>query len=196
MPFRFFTDLLYNHLAFVQQFRSLEGSPDFLLCIYGLCLVPGLSGLSQVENGRPRLAALLLTFVVFSLYFVESYAYHRENSAYIKSSPNLFNLSLISADTREVIDRINHIKKGYQCLIPLPYYNVGNENFSTWTSDKNSDQLLYHFPFYGYAHACQFRSRSPIPEGKKSMQFFTPPLFTKEIKKDLPNTQPFFNPLR
>jgi len=192
MPFRLFTDLLYNHLAFIQQFRSLG---RFAWIFYYVFTVYALYTCYLIHRkwmmkGR-RVIALSFSVILFSLYFVESYAYHRENSEHIETSPNVFNLSRVTPDTRALIDKINSIKSGYQCIIPFPYYNVGNENFTTWTSDVilANSFVVSHFtnmPLFSNSAA-----RSPIPEAKKNMQFFTPPLIPKEIRADLPTTKPF-----
>jgi hypothetical protein len=192
MPFRLAPNLFFGHLGFIEQFRSLGRFAwifYYVFTVYSLYISYLFFRRTKIKQKRLFGYAWCMFFI--ACLYVESYSYHKNNAESIYASKNYFNAKLIPQEVTEVIDKINDIKQNYQCLIPLPFYHVGTENFGKDFSDElitKSMTIAYwtNFPLLSNSTA-----RSPILEAKKIMQFFSPPLTKKAIQNDLPDKNPF-----
>lgn len=122
---------------------------------------------------------------------IEAKPHHQEVSEAILKGKNYFKYSNLNDDYKQVIEKINSIKSNYQCIVPLPFYHIGTENFGKMFSDNmlRSSMVISHWtnvPLLSNSAA-----RAPILEGKNIMQFFSPAFIHKEIEKDLPNKKSF-----
>jgi hypothetical protein len=116
---------------------------------------------------------------------------HKDVEKAITKSPNYFNSEQRSSKLNQVISFINSVKAGYQAIIPLSYYHIGSDNFGK----EASDQSMLHSMIISYECNIPLMSssaaRTPIPEAKKLMQFFSPPFLKKEIQQDFKSNRPF-----
>ncbi|MEP7170309.1 MAG: hypothetical protein ABI855_13140 [Bacteroidota bacterium] len=192
IPFRLFPELFFEHLGFLEQFRSLgrfAWTFYYVFTVYSVYI--GYLLYRKLKMKKQNIFASSWCIFLFSFFFIESYTYHKSNAESILKTKNLFNENFLPEDYTQVISRINQIKENYQCLIPLPFYHIGTDNFGKSYTERciKSSMLISYWTNVPLLASCT--ARSPIDEAKKIMQFFSPPFFNKEIEKDLPNRKPF-----
>lgn len=191
-PFRIGFAFLLDWIPFLNQFRSLG---RFAWCFYYVFTVYSVYTLwlffSFLKQKKLVLLSYSIVIFLFGIFFMEGYVHHKEVAESANHSPNLFNYSQVNDDYREIIDKVNEIKNRYQCMISLPFYNVGNENFDTKLDDQSMRASMIISYWTDFPLMNNSAARSPILEGKKIMQFFSPSFFKKEIETDLPDKDPF-----
>lgn len=182
--FPFILDLL----PFLKQFRAL-GRFSWILfyMITGLAVYLAYQ-IYRKENGKGKTTKAKVFSVIFlALFYVEAIPYHLEIKEVF--TKNLFQKENLKADLKEVVDFIN--PKDFQAIIPLPFFHIGSENFTTEGTDqslKTGFLTSYHtsLPMLSAAIA-----RTSIPEAKKIMQLFSPDYIQKEIEKDILSNKDF-----
>ncbi len=192
IPFKWGLDFLVTDVfGFLRQFRSLG---RFAWAFYYVITVFTFYYLwicmrLLFKKGLKR-TAYTLAIIVPCFFILESWTYHEGTSARVTQSDNWFDYNQLPDDYKQVIDFINVNKQDYQCILPLPFYHIGTENFGPSNHEMLQDGMLIahhtNLPSMGNSAA-----RTPIIEGKRLMQFFSPPYFKKEIENDLPSDKPF-----
>jgi hypothetical protein len=192
LPFQLGMHFLVEWFPFIKQFRSLGRFAwifYYVFTVYSLYVL--YLSYRYFKIKKRRVIAYTLTGLYFSLYFIEASAYHEEGGERSTSGINYFDLRYLPDEYRLLIAEVEKIKTNYQCIIPLPFYHVGSENFgkeSTALSMRSSMAVSYwaNMPLLASSSA-----RSPIIEAKNIMQFFSPSWFQKEIEKDLHSKKDF-----
>lgn len=192
IPFKWGLEFLVTDVfGFLRQFRSLG---RFAWCFYYVITVFAfyylwISYRFLTQKGLKRTANTLILTVPL-IFFIEGWPYHIEVSAKVQEPINWFNPEQLPQEYKEAIAFIKENKQDYQCIVPIPFYHIGAEDFGA-----GNDQMLHYsmvlahhanFPQLGNSAA-----RTPIQEAKRAMQFFSPPYFEKDIVQDLPNKKPF-----
>ena len=192
LPFRFFHEFFYDRLALLQQFRSLG---RFAWIFYYVATVYCVFLAALLYRGlrmrRRVLTATVAAGFFLSFFFLESYHTHRFHAGIVAETPNVFRPEHVPDALQAVIDEVNKVRSRYQCLIPFPYFNVGNENFFIEESGGMMTSSFVVSHFTNVPLLANSAARSPVQEGRKNMQFFTPPFFRKEMEADFPNRRPF-----
>lgn len=192
IPFKWGLEYLVTDVfGFLRQFRSLG---RFAWAFYYVITVFTFYYLwilmrTLLRKGLKR-TAYTWAFVIPALFMLEGWIYHKGTAERVTVSHNWFDYNQLPDDYKQAIDFINANKQEYQCIIPLPYYHIGTENFGLQNDEMLQDGMVIshhtNLPNMGNSAA-----RTPILEGKRLMQFFSPPYFEKEIENDLPNKKPF-----
>lgn len=192
IPFKWGLEVLVTDVfGFLRQFRSLG---RFAWCFYYVFTVFTIYYLWLAfrllrMKGLKRTAYTLL-FVVPLVFYVEAWPSHKVISEKVQEPINWFDPMQLPAEYTEAIDFIKAEKENYQCLVPIPFYHVGAEDFGA----GNDPMLHYSMVLAHHANFPQLANsaaRTPILEAKNIMQFFSPPFFEKGLEKDLPNKKPF-----
>jgi hypothetical protein len=140
---------------------------------------------------RMNVMAYTVVSIYFIIYITEAFFPNRFLHDFVKENKNYFALKNLPDDYRKAIDKINEVKNDYQCLVTLPFYHEGTENFGV----KYTDNAIFYSMILSYWTNTPLMNssaaRSPIIEGKNIMQFFSPPWFKKDIEQSLPNKKPF-----
>lgn len=144
---------------------------------------------SKADTKSLRLKWMLIVSFVNVINIVEGIPYHREVSASIIKSPNLFDRKQLSAEFVEVLNSIN--SEDYQSILPLPFYYQGSESFSRPRMDetvKASIIVSYH------KHLPLFSAnltRTSVAESKKIVQLVSPGFYEKDIIHHIDDPRPF-----
>jgi hypothetical protein len=192
IPFKWGLHSLVDHIGFLRQFRSLG---RFGWAFYYVATAFGVYVFYMVFRylRAKKLKVLAWTFLVifFSLFVIEGYPDYKEKSHWAVLGRNLFNEKGLPPEYKSLIDEVNKQKDKYQCLVTLPFFHVGTENFGVDYSRPNiniSCVVSYHCKIPMLASSA---ARSPIVEGRNIMQFFSPGFISKDIQKDLPSKKDF-----
>jgi len=81
------------------------------------------------------------------------------------------------------LDQVDFDK--YQCLLPLPFFHIGSEQYA---KDVTSNIIAPTFRFsghHGIPIAGSYLTRTSIPESKNIMQLLAPAFYSKEALKDM-----------
>ena len=192
IPFRLGGEPLLNWITSLRQFRSLGRFAwvfYFVFSVFGFYTLWLIYKNLRVQ-GKTKFALLLITAFT-GLQLLEGFSQFRIVAKQCVNSPNYFNENVLPKEYKELRDELNRIKTNYQCLVPLPFYHIGSDNFTTadpYESLRASMVASYwcNFPLLSSSAA-----RSPIPEAKKILQFFSPSFISKNIETDLPSKKPF-----
>lgn len=192
IPFKWHLEFLVTDVfGFLRQFRSLGRFAwvfYYIITVYTFYnLWLGFRLLRQKKLFR---TAYTLAFIVPALFLIEAWPYHTSAAARSTHSINWFDYNQLPDEYKQAVDFINANKSNYQCMVPMPFYHIGTENFGPSNEEMLQDGMVIahhtNFPSMGNSTA-----RTPILEGKRIMQFFGPAYFQKDIEQDLPNKKPF-----
>jgi len=192
IPFKWGFQSLVDHIGFLRQFRSLG---RFAWAFYYVSAAFSVYVFYLVFRYlvTRKLAVLAWTFLIifFSMFVAEGYPDFKEKAKWAVLGKNLFNSELLPDEYKTLIDEVNKQKDKYQCLVTLPFFHVGTENFGVDYGMENINISCI------VSYACNMpmiansAARSPINEGRNIMQFFSPGYISKEIQKDLPSKKDF-----
>lgn len=192
MPFRLFPNFFFGHLGFLEQFRSLGRFAWIFYIVFTVYSVYISYLIFRKFNMKgKRIVGFAWSIFLFAFFLIESYPYHKSNAESISNTKNVFNAKFLDTDYREVISRIEQIKENFQCIIPLPFYHEGTDNFGKPFTDKAIKSSMVISYWTNVPLLASSTARTPLLEAKKIMQFFSPPFFKKDIEEDLPNRKPF-----
>ncbi len=192
IPFKFGLQSIVDHLGFLRQFRALG---RFAWAFYYVATVFGVYVfylLVRVLNRRKlRWLSTSLSILFFSLFIIEAYPDIREKSKWAVMPVNLFNEQLLPQEYCSLIEEVNKVKENYQCIVTLPFFHVGTENFGIEYEVDNIRTSCVVSYWCNIPMMASSAARSPILEGKNIMQFFSPGYIKKEIENDLPSKKDF-----
>lgn len=184
LPFRFFPELNLGPFSVLMQF---SGYGRFAWVFYFISTTFAVVVLSTYfsKNQYQR----ILSNVLLLLLLAESNAYAHKIDAHATEAKNMFKANHNVEGFAELLNQVQ--PENYQAVISLPfYYHYGNPyNFgSSAAGIFNSMLLSYHS---GLPLMNTYLSRPSISEGRKIIQIFSPPVFTREIVAELSSTKPF-----
>jgi len=138
---------------------------------------------------KNKIASIVFSTVVFGLFSVEGYYYHKQVSKNISSNINLFDENKLSPAHKAALSVIH--PEEYQAIISLPFFHYGSESFSRPRQDeavKNTLTISYHT---GIPTFCANLTRISIEESKRIIQILTPNFYPKAILNDIDTTKDF-----
>ncbi len=189
LPFKLWPPLL-DHFPVFKQFRATGRFvwPFFFTALIFSAIV--LHNLHlDLKAKKKRAVSIGVIALVAVLNILEGMPYHREVSAAVTRSSNLFRRDLLPGDLAQAVSAVDPAK--YQAIISLPFYYYGSEAFSRPRQPeavRNSMVLAYHT---GLPLVNADLTRTSVSESKKIVQILTPDYYEKEIKRDIIDPRPF-----
>lgn len=183
-PLKFFTEVDMGPLSVLLQFT---GYGRFAWVFYFIATTFAVVLLSRYFFNTAFQRTI--TVVLMLMFLVEGYSYSHKISQFAPESENMFTEKFAVENLAEEIEQI--LGNDYQAIIALPFfYHYGNpySHGSSAQSIHRAMMLSYHS---GLPMLNAYLSRPSITEGRKIMQVFSPPTFTKEIVADLHSDKPF-----
>ncbi|MFT4679565.1 MAG: hypothetical protein ACI84C_001149 [Flavobacteriales bacterium] len=190
LPFRWGMQDQLDNFPVLKQFRSIG---RFAWVFYFVINIGAIVFIQRVFHhlflARKQAFAFAIMLGAPALMVYEGWAYHVEISESIIKSDNLFDRRTPPDDLREALNFLKGQK--YQAIIPMPFYNIGSENFqkeATENSYLKSMVMSYHanIPILG-----SYLTRTSLCESKKVMQLFSEPYYDKPIQQDIKSDFPF-----
>ena len=187
IPFRFGLEYLLDFIPILKQFRAVGRFAwvfYFAISIYAFYLLNYWLEKTQSKSGK---IALMLSLPV--LMIAEGLPYHSEVGDNISQVKNSFNKANLESDFYSIIENIDPSK--FQAIIPIPFYNIGSENYEKEASNEtylNSMLLSYHI---NLPLTSSYLTRVSLQESRNLMQFFAPNFYQKDIQSDIPSSLPF-----
>ena len=192
IPFKWGLQSMVDHIGFLRQFRALG---RFGWAFYYVCTVYGVYSFYLVYRflRTKKLSVLSNTLMVlfFSMFIIEGYPDIKERSKWAVMPKNLFNPGLLPEDLNSLIAEVNKQKESHQCIVTLPFFHVGTENFGVEFTDNNIKTSCMVSYWCNMPMMASSAARSPIIEGRNIMQFFSPGYISKDIQKDLSSKKDF-----
>lgn len=190
IPFRWGMQDMLDNFPVLKQFRSIG---RFAWVFYFVINIGAIVFIQRVFHHMFLAKRQMIAFVIMLgapvLMIYEGWAYHQEVGANIVKSNNLFDRRTPPPHLREALEMLKDQK--YQAIIPLPFYNIGSENFQMEAMDNSYLQSMvmsYHanIPILG-----SYLTRTSICESKKIMQVLSEPYYDKPIQDDIKSDFPF-----
>ena len=192
LPFQLGMRFLVDWLSFLKQFRSLGRFAwvfYYVFTVYGLYITWLCFRFLKIR--KLSLLAYTLATTYFTIYAVEVAAFHKDVSQNAIKGINYFSYKYIPEEYYKLCSEIDKIKHQYQCIIPLPFYLVGSENFGVEPPGISMQTSMIASYWCNMPMMAGSAARSPILESKKIMQFFSPSYFKKDIESELHSKKPF-----
>lgn len=192
LPFQLGLHGLVDHLSFIKQFRSLGRFAwvfYYVFTVYGLYVT--YLAFRYLMSRKKTVMAYSMAVLYFGIYFSEAHAFQKNGGEHVCQGVNYFDMRYLPDDYRQLIGQVEMIKENYQCLIPLPFYNIGSENFDKEYSGKAIRSSMVVSYWNKIPMLSSSAARGSIMEAKNNMQFFSPPWFNKEIQKDINDKRDF-----
>ena len=192
IPFKWGIESIVNHIGFLRQFRALG---RFAWAFYYVATVFGVYVFYLVFRylKMKKLNVLAWTFLVFffSILIIEAYPDVKEKAKWALIPKNSFNQELLTEELKSVIAETNKYKDSHQCIVTLPFFHVGSDNFGIEFTAENIKVSFVVAYWCNMPLLASSAARSPIVEAKNIMQFFSPGYMKKTIQNDLPNKKDF-----
>jgi hypothetical protein len=192
IPFKWGLESVVSHIGFLRQFRSLG---RFAWAFYYVSTVVGVYGIYLVFRYlmMKKLNVLAWTFFVFffSIFIIEAYPDVKEKAKWAVIPRNIFNEKLLPEEYKSLIAEVNKYKSSHQCIVTLPFFHVGSDNFGVEFKDENIKISCAVSYWCNMPLMASSAARSPIVEARNIMQFFSPGYIKKAIQNDLPNKKDF-----
>jgi hypothetical protein len=192
IPFIWGLDSVANYLGFLRQFRSLG---RFAWAFYYVATVLGMYGfyllIRYLIMKGMRVMAFTLMFFFFSAFIVEAYFDVKDKARWAVVPENIFNEKLLPEQSRELIAEVNKYKESHQCIVTLPFFHVGSDNFGVEFTEESLKISCIVSYWCNMPMMASSAARSPIVEARNLMQFFSPGYIKKSIQHDLPLKKDF-----
>ena len=192
IPFRLGGEFLLDLIPPLRQFRSLGRFAwvfYFVFSVFGFYFL-WLSARWLRLKKRYIASTLLLTLFIL-IQLTESVFQFKAIALDRTKSPNYFNASTLPQEYSELINQVNLIKQEYQCLVPIPFYLIGSDNFTTADAHESLKASMVISYWCNVPLLASSAARSPIAEARNVLQFFSPEFISKSIQQDLPDKKPF-----
>ena len=187
-PFKSFPVLL-ELMPEIKNFRSTGRFAWFFYFAISIAGIVIIDNISKVLFKKDKnILAWIFIILMPLLLIVEGIPYQAETSYYVDRYPNMFRYELLNSDLKESVQIVN--EGDFQCILPLPFYYVGSENFKRPVNDKsarNSMLVSYHT---GLSICAAYLTRTGISESKKIVQLISPDFYEKEIRPDIDPNRP------
>ncbi len=192
VPFRIGGEPLLNWITSLRQFRSLGRFAWVFYFVFGVFsfYTVWLIYKNLRVHGKNKFALFLIGSFT-GLQLLEGFSQFRIVAKQCVNSPNYFNENVLPKEYKELRDELNRIRTNYQCLVPLPFYHIGSDNFTTADPHESLRASMVASYWCNFPLLSSSAARSPIPEAKNILQFFSPSFIAKNIETDLPSKKPF-----
>lgn len=182
-------EALLEHLGPLRQFRSIGRFAWLFYYAINLALFVELeAAVQRSKHQRVFLIPLLLT-LVFAFYEVHHFWQAKD-----------FRLDEVAGlNSPTLAEQTGLDFSEYQAIIPVPYYNIGSDNF-WWEQSGFVGQKVQTLSWQtGLSTNGAMLTRTSLSQTLKQFQFITEPYRTPALLADLPNDKPFllaFDPER
>lgn len=189
-PFRFGLESFLNYFPIIKQFRAIGRFSWVFFFIINIGVVYYFNSfLIKYFNEKRKILSYSILIIIPFIIGIEGISYHLEMSRAITQQKNIFDVKQIDKSTRQVLQGVE--SNNYQAIIPLPFYNIGSENFGKIGTSKIyylSMLFSYHLklPILG-----NYLTRISIQESKNVMQILSNSFYEKEMAKDISSKKPF-----
>jgi hypothetical protein len=191
-PFRLHMEFLMEWFNVIRQFRAVGRFTwifYYVFDVFAFYLIWQM--FRYIKMKGLKTTAYTFISLVFITFFAEAY-YHQVQAAYLMEDRiNYFNPDRIPKKYAELVEAVNKVKKDYQCFLPLPFFHIGTDNFTTTENDEALRMTFIVNYYTGFPTIACCSARVPIHEGKKIMEFISLPYIDKPIQKDLPDKKNF-----
>ncbi len=183
-PFSYGLEEYLDYIPILKQFRAIGRFAWIFFFAINISAVYLINYFVEKQYYKTKkYLAYLIVVLAPLIIFIEGFSAHSEVSKSIIQSENLFDQRQLSPPFIDAVDKID--ANNYQAIIPLPFYNIGSENFIKTGTDKIykiSMLLSYHFnlPIIG-----SYLTRTSLMESKKIMQLFSNSFYAKELQEDI-----------
>ncbi len=187
IPFRFGLEDVLEYVPILKQFRAIGRFAwvfYFATSIYAVYLIN--FWLQSIQSKTRKVLLMLLLPV---LMIAEGLPYHTEVVNKISQVKNSFNKKNLDSQISSVIENIDPSK--FQATVPIPFYNIGSENYEKESSNEtyvNSMLLSYHT---GLHITASYLTRISLQKSRNSMQFFAPKFYKNPIESNYVSTLTF-----
>ena len=187
IPFRWSLENLLEYVPILKQFRAIGRFAwvfYFAISAYAFYFIH--FWLEQIQS---KAGKVLLILALPVLMFTEGIPYHLEVGNNISQVKNKFNEKNLDNAFVSALKQIDPTK--FQAIVPIPFYNVGSENYDKQASNENyfnSMLLAYHTAL---PLTSNHTARASLIESRNAMQLFAPNFYPKAIQKDLLSMLPF-----
>lgn len=176
-----------EHLGPIRQFRSIGRFAWIFYYAVHLCfwveLGSWLQRRLQSNAWKKALAPIFLAFLAsaFTLYEIQNYWRAKD---FRLDEVDGFNSPTLADRTALDFDR-------YQAIIPLPYYNIGTDNFWLVQSGFIGQRVQTLSWQTGLSTTAAMLTRTSFSQTLKQLQLITEPYRMPTLLQDLPNQKPF-----
>jgi len=192
IPFMWGLESLVDHASFLRQFRALG---RFAWAFYSVSTVAAVYGFyllfRYLRIKKLKLLSSTFFIIFFSMFLLEAWPVIHERAHWAGIPKNVFNEQLLTDEYKTLIEKVNKEKDKYQCIVTLPFFHVGSENFGVEFTIENIKTSCIVSYWCNMPLMASSAARSPILEAKNIMQFFSPGFIKKAIQDDLPNKKDF-----
>ncbi len=189
VPFRFNRLHWLEHVAFLKQFRAIG---RFAWAFYYVATITCFVVFNQIFvrlKSYSKWAAYTLVIAVVVSFVLEGKANQLSMASIITDSPNLFAVHQNSSDFQQ---DVTHKEADYfQAIIPLPYFNIGSENFGKLADSQIYQKTMLFSYHLGLPTFGSYLTRTSIEESKNNMQLLGAYFYPKNIERDIPNKKPY-----
>ena len=189
-PFRLGLESFLEYFPILKQFRAIGRFSWVFFFMINIGVVYYFNSfLIKYFNEKRKILSYSILIIIPFIIGIEGISYHLEMSRAITKQKNIFDIKQMDKSTRQVLQGIE--SNNYQAIIPLPFYNIGSENFGKIGTSKIyylSMLFSYHFklPILG-----NYLTRISIKESKNVMQILSNSFYEKEMAKDISSKKPF-----
>lgn len=186
-PFRFGSEELLDYLPILKQFRAIGRFAwvfYFALSIYTFYLLN-----FWTNKGNSKAVKIALTLFVPILMISEGIPYHIEVGSSINQEKNSFKKENLESGLSIFLNNIDPSQ--FQAIVPIPYYNIGSENYVKEASDDMYTKSMLFSYHTGLPLTSNHSARTSLKESRNAMEFFAPNFYKKAIEADLKSTLPF-----
>ncbi len=189
-PFRFGLESFLEYFPILKQFRAIGRFSWVFFFIINIEVVYYFNSfLIKYFNEKRKVLSYSILIIIPFIIGIEGISYHLEISRTITQQKNIFDIKQIDKSTSQALKGIE--SNNYQAIIPLPFYNIGSENFGKIGTSKTyylSMLFSYHLklPILG-----NYLTRISIKESRNVMQILSNSFYAKEIAQDITSKKPF-----
>ncbi len=194
-PFRWGLEGLLPFLGPIRQFRSIG---RFAWIFYYLYSVYGAYALYQafrwLRQRKKPLRATVLLLAALLLWAAES-VFNIGHKAFLIRHPRALGRTLSAAAAKTSLYQRRLAVAGqhasaYQAILPIPYYALGSEVFSTFNSDLSSYESMRASLETGLPIAATMLSRTPLYQAQALKQLLSHAAIDKTVLRHLPDQRP------
>lgn len=185
IPFKWHLEFLLDYFPWIRQFRALG---RFAWVFYYVFLVYSVFVLYAVyrklAGNKLKALAYAIVIIFFTCNFAEASWYQTAVSEGFRKHHNPFLSSNTDDDFKNAVQLAINNKDKYQCILPLPYYHSGGEEFEVGVLDEVQKSMVFSYQT-GIPLMSSAAARTSIEEGRTLINFFAPPFIEKKIKDKL-----------
>ncbi len=186
-PFNAGMEFLLDWFPIINNFRGIgRFSWPFYFVITCIAII---YSDNIIRSSKYKVLFFILLLLIPVSYIVEGVQYQKNKWKKLSIIENYFNKEKLPASYQQALRLIDTAK--YQAMQPLPYYNVGSEEYKLGATNKItllSMVLSYHSNIPLFA---TYATNTSMIECKNLIQVLTPNVYDKEIIKDIPLKKPF-----